>query len=275
VNAPRTGPRLATGSWPLSDSSTAGDLGGSAGSAERKAENAILRQVGASPTPVGCSRVREALHNAGLTVSEATAGRLLRTLDLKGLTVVSGNRGRVLTEQGRRYLAELERTQRQYSHDDDLLRAIRADRIEDVVDLIRVRLPVEVEAARLAALKASEAEVAELEAEAERYIADTRQGKPVSEHNLAFHRLLARAAKSRIIQAVVEALLEEEQLHDVLRDIQDSTGGRVPEEHRAIAQAVRSRQPDAAAAAMRAHLERIGKAIDDSGVARHLGAPEA
>lgn len=232
---------------------------------------AVLKEIASRGEPAGCRRVRDALLAEGLAASETTAGRVLDQFDRCGWTVQAGvKRGRVLTELGQRRLAEIEDSRRRTSHDSDLLEALRADRVEDVVELMRVRIPVEVEAARLAALRASQAELSQLELVAEAFIEDVRQGKSPSEHNLAFHRLLSRASRSRIIQAVVVTLLEDEQLYEILRQIQATAGGSAPQEHLAIARAVASRQPDAAADAMRAHLDRIRKAVEKSGLPEQL-----
>ena len=65
---------------------------------------AALKALGSNQGPIGCWRIRSALQEVGITASEATAGRLLRGLDLQGLTRVIGSRGRVLTPKGHRYL---------------------------------------------------------------------------------------------------------------------------------------------------------------------------
>jgi len=220
-----------------------------------------LKELAGSPGPIGCWRIRGALQAAGIVASEATAGRLLRQLDHEGLTRACGSRGRVLTDKGRRYLATLERAQRRHTYHNDLLQAVRGENIEDVCDLLTARRAVEAETARLAALRATAADVRRIEAAVRRHTQEMRSGGKRLDHNRAIHRLIAQASRSRILQAVVNVLLQEEYLQEMQTHIQRAADGVLPEDHLLIVGAIKTRQPDQAADAMRSHIDRLLRVV--------------
>jgi GntR family L-lactate dehydrogenase operon transcriptional regulator len=219
-----------------------------------------LKELGGNQGPIGCWRVRSALQAAGIVTSEATAGRLLRGLDLQGLTRAIGSRGRVLTSKGRRHLAVLERSRRLRSYHRGLLQAVRAESVEDVVDLLTARRAVETETARLAALRATKQEVQEIEQAVYRHIEETHRRGTASEQNRVVHSLIARASRSGILQAIVNVLLQEEYLQEINAYIQHATGKIIPEDHLVILRAIKDRQSKRAAEAMQAHLDRLLRA---------------
>jgi GntR family transcriptional repressor for pyruvate dehydrogenase complex len=220
-----------------------------------------LKELGKSQTPIGCWRIRAALQAAGITTSEATAGRLLCQLDHEGLTRALGSKGRILTEKGRRHLAALERAQRRHSYHHDLLQAVRAQTIEDVCDLLIARRAAEAETARLAALRATAKDVTAIENAVHRHIQKVRVGCEQIDHNRGIHRLIAEASRNRILQAVVNVLLQEEYLQEIQSHIQHAVDGVVPEDHLLILQAIKDRQPDGAAEAMRTHIDRLLRVV--------------
>jgi GntR family transcriptional repressor for pyruvate dehydrogenase complex len=232
-------------------------LAAAGGAPAEDVRHLALRELAGSPGPIGCWRIRAALQAAGIVASEATAGRLLRQLDHEGLTRASGSRGRLLTEKGRQRLAGLERAQRRHTCHNDLLQAVRGKNLEDICDLLTARRAVEAETARLAAQRATVADIQRIEGAVERHIQEMRGGGERLDHNRAIHHLVAQASRSRILQAVVNVLLQEEYLQEVQTHIQRAADGVLPEDHLAIVQAIRDRQPDRAAEAMRAHIDRL------------------
>lgn len=220
-----------------------------------------LKELADSPEPIGCWRIRAALHAAGIVASEATAGRLLRQLDQEGLTRALDSRGRVLTDKGRRRLAALEDAHRRHSYHKDLLQAVRAESIEDVRDLLTARRAVEAETARLAALRGTARDIQEIEKAVHWHIQEMRSGGDRLDHNRAIHRLIAQASRSRILQAVVNVLLQEEYLQELQTHIQRAVDGFAPKDHLLVLQAIKDRQPDRAAEAMRAHIDRLLRVV--------------
>lgn len=224
-----------------------------------------LHALSNSEGPVGCWRVRAALRTAGIELSEATAGRLLRELDHQGSTRPVGSKGRLLTEEGRARLAALGQARARNSYHSDLLQAIKAETIEDILDVLRARRAVEVESARLAAMFASEAEIQEIEQAVKSHLEEVERGGIAGEQNRAVHRLVAQASKSRVLLAVVNLILEDQQLQEAQVRIQRAADQLVPQEHIVLLKALKSRRPDRAAKAMRAHIDRLIKVVQDYG----------
>jgi len=142
-------------------------------------------------------------------------------------------------------------------------------RSEDLVqwtnplEVIELRLLIEPGLARLAALRASPAEIDTIFK-----AATTAPNAGYAEADLAFHRAVAAAARNRLA-AEFYALLRR-----VARDQRMSLRSRGTEcpkarlkqrdsEHRAIADAIAARDPDGADAAMRRHLAAVQQQILD------------
>ncbi|MCL5109216.1 MAG: FCD domain-containing protein [Chloroflexi bacterium] len=240
-----------------------------------------LKEISQSLGPVGCWRIRSSLQAAGINLSEATAGRLLRQFDVRGFTQAVGSKGRLLTEKGKRRLTEHEQTRARRSAQHELWQAVHVERIEDILDVLGARRLIEAEAARLAALNASDEEVVELERAVAAHIAEVRAGRRAADLNRAIHKLVAQASKSHVLQAVANFILEDNHLLQVQTRIQRQAGaeGLAPEEHLVIVQAIKHRQPERAAEAMRAHVDRIvrvmrayGDAAGQPAASRELGA---
>lgn len=220
-----------------------------------------LTHLGKSSTPIGCWKIRAALQAAGIIASEATAGRLLRQLDHDGLTKALGSQGRVLTEKGRGHLSALKQAHRRHSFHHDLLQAVRAQTLEDVCELLTARRAAEAETARLAALRATSKEVQAIETAVHRHIQKVRLGGEQIDHNRAIHRLIAEASRNRILKAVVNVLLQEDYLQEIQSHVQHAVDGVAPEDHLLVLQAIKDRQPDRAAEAMRAHIDRLLRVV--------------
>jgi len=61
----------------------------------------LLKSMLGRQNPLGSGTACEMLAKAGFQISEATVGRLLKTMDNKGYTTRIGFQGRMLTDQGR------------------------------------------------------------------------------------------------------------------------------------------------------------------------------
>lgn len=131
--------------------------------------------------------------------------------------------------------------------------------------ILEVRYGIEIVAARLAAERATEADLLEITSALERLSSATRD----RDFNLAdveLHRAIALASKNVLIQLVLEGLA------DFLLDFRVQTmkkrrregGTREPviEEHRRLVAAIAAHDVQAAAAAMHDHLERSRGRMD-------------
>lgn len=220
-----------------------------------QAEYVALRELRSSDSPRGCWRIHAALQSAGVVMSEASAGRLLRRLDMLELTEPVGLRGHVITEKGQRRIAEMERARERSLNHSTLSLAISPKTAEDLLDLLRARRLIEAETARLAALNATDEELSQIELAVGRHISATEAGSPSLENNHDIHRLIAQASHSRIYEAIVSLFIQDTPLHETQNKIQRAAGMVDPTVHETIATAIREHNPDQAAAAMQCHID--------------------
>ncbi|WP_096704268.1 FadR/GntR family transcriptional regulator [Magnetospirillum sp. 15-1] len=141
--------------------------------------------------------------------------------------------------------------------DPGMLELVRVSR-DNLHDLAEIRAILEVWAVGRAALNRSDADLAELARIMAATEADIAGGAHKSENDVCFHLAIAKASGSGIylhIMAVIRGILHEMvdyhryQLFPSREDDQVILG-----QHRAIFEAVKVKDPAAAAAAMRAHL---------------------
>ncbi len=127
----------------------------------------------------------------------------------------------------------------------------------EVAEVYEVRSAIEAEAARLAAERATDAEIASLARLQARIEAlDPDDHKAQTEADLAFHAALVEAAHNRRLGEFfhsLDALLA--LIKRYSRDQNQSPATLA--EHRSIVEALRARDPEAAACAVRRHVERF------------------
>jgi len=126
-----------------------------------------------------------------------------------------------------------------------------------LADLLYVRKMIEPAIAREAARRATPEEIRQLDAILARQAARLDTGGLAIEEDSAFHDMIARASRNQVVLKVIDVLM------DLLREGRERSlqvRGRPQRSlrgHRQILEAIRSRNPDAAARAMLNHLESI------------------
>jgi DNA-binding GntR family transcriptional regulator len=135
--------------------------------------------------------------------------------------------------------------------------------ISDVHEIFELRLPLEMTAARLAALRASQSQLNSI-AEDARHTYVYGQVESYSEflrHNTAFHLSIAEASGNQRLAAVVSRLLDEAtQIFHLALDLQDGTQETL-REHSELAQALLDRDPDRAERLVREQIERSQEVV--------------
>jgi DNA-binding GntR family transcriptional regulator len=133
---------------------------------------------------------------------------------------------------------------------------VRPISVDEALELVAVRLVTECYCARLAADRAEEAELRRLQAivESSEKAAEKRDVEQMMLLDREFHDVLAQAARNGILAGVLRNL-HERSLRFWFISLRDPEHHRrVLAQHRAIVDALLSRQPDAAEAAMREHI---------------------
>jgi GntR family transcriptional regulator, transcriptional repressor for pyruvate dehydrogenase complex len=235
-------------------------------------EFVTLELLAASNVPIGNARLAYSLSQEGIEVSEATAGRILRDLDRADLTQVIGKRGRVITEHGQSRLEEI-RSQRALAEQSSrIVEAASPGSISELMDLLQVRRLVEPEAAKIAAMRATEEDIILLLNALERHELSASDGHRRVDPALDFHRILIRSCHNLILMEMGTMLLQPE--NDTIANLLDSVSldpsiAYITEaesqssaldfahDHQIVAFAIRDRNPEAAEHAMRGHFDKL------------------
>lgn len=220
-------------------------------------ERVILKELSKFDHPLGSGALKEALRLNGMELSEATVGRILREMDMKGYTKRIGYQGRTITEEGQRQLQFLERQKQRVIHSSELLKTFNAQKKKDLIDILVARRAAEGEVARLAAMHATSEEVEHLMQIVKDQEKLVKAGQTAVEQNTDFHLLLAKAARNRILYAIIKLIRQEGEFSPVLEYIRKETRGNVVREHLAILQAIEQRDPEKAYNAMVHHIESL------------------
>jgi DNA-binding FadR family transcriptional regulator len=138
----------------------------------------------------------------------------------------------------------------------------RLESLADILNVMELRLGVEIESAGIAAERASRAQVKAIGAALEAIARAAQAGHAAVDEDLAFHRAIAEATGNpefaRFLQFIGRHLIPRR----TVTGLPERMGGReaylalIQEEHRRIYEAIRDGQPGAAREAMRRHLTR-------------------
>ncbi|PWK59996.1 FCD domain-containing protein [Aminobacter sp. AP02] len=220
--------------------------------------------------PVGSMRLAEVFKETGHDLSQATAGRFLRQLDLLGLTKGDGGkRGRTITREGVARLEELKDKVTMREKSSRLMDAATVTDLSDLHELLLVRRAVEAEGARLAALRATDSELSDILAQARSHVRDVRaQRVPEAESSTRFHRSIAEASHNPMLISVALVLLEPSNpaLTGVLENVsvQSAKVAGHANEHVDIAEALMSRDAELSQRLMYRHITSMIEPVQET-----------
>ncbi len=225
---------------------------------KERQEYLTLLIINQSQSPVGSGYLSREFKNYGLDVSEATAGRILAQMDSLNYTNRIGYQGRTLTSKGTERLKELEEKKIRSDQGQEFFRALESRTKDELIDILVARRAIEREIARLAASNATEDEIKGLwhiqRMQKER-VAHVRGG--AAEQDVAFHRIVAKASRNKVLEGAMELIRQDGQLAPVLEFIRKEVHSVVSLDHAKIVTAIEKRDPDLAEKAMVDHLENI------------------
>lgn len=135
-----------------------------------------------------------------------------------------------------------------------------ADNVAEYLRCQEVRIALEGEAARLAAVRRTDAQMAAIDATHQRFAASADSGRINAEEDLAFHRAIADAANNEFFVGVLDSTHEAMSgfmrlTISLTRSGSARRAQKVLEEHTAIVEAIRARDGDRARVAMQFHLD--------------------
>ena len=138
----------------------------------------------------------------------------------------------------------------------------RMQSLADILNVMELRLGVEIESAGIAAERASKAQLRAISNAMNAIEEASKAGGSAVDEDLAFHRAIAEATGNpefpRFLQFIGRHLIPRR----TVTGLPERMGGReaylalIQEEHRRIFEAIRDREPGAAREAMRRHLTR-------------------
>jgi GntR family transcriptional regulator, transcriptional repressor for pyruvate dehydrogenase complex len=143
-----------------------------------------------------------------------------------------------------------------------LLKFARASGLSSFMSSFEVRIALEGESARLAALRRSDQDIARITATIRELKSEIAGGTATTDSDFDFHRAIARASGNVLLAEIVTALLPP-------RATEAGTapgyirGDRVLDEHNRIAEAIIAGQAESASLAMRYHIDQARIRLTD------------
>jgi len=131
----------------------------------------------------------------------------------------------------------------------------------DFFSLVETRLIIEVNSARLCALRRSESNLTEIEEAVVNFENEVNRNHDPYEADLAFHTAMVRGTNNKVLKSLLEIIIPdiissytEYRMCSSTRELNNTV-----KEHRALLEAIRKQDPDEAAELMNKHLENVMK----------------
>ena len=184
------------------------------------------------------------------------AARVSRTVVREAVAALRAE-GLVITRQGVGAFVSAEPTRAPFRIEPERLQSL-----DEILNVMELRLGVEIESAGLAAERGTKSDVRAIAASLQAIEETAREGKSAVDEDLAFHRAIAEATGNpefaRFLQFIGRHLIPRR----TVTGLPERMGGQraylalIQEEHRRIADAIAAGDPKAARDAMRRHLTR-------------------
>nr|WP_238387395.1 FCD domain-containing protein [Psychrilyobacter piezotolerans] len=206
--------------------------------------------------PTGASLIKRELKNLKINISEATIGRILFDLDNIGFTLKDGYRGRVITDKGKLYLNNLQRKKDRREKGELFLSALNIQEIDRLLEALEARKVIESQMAKFAAAKSN----IQTKKDFKRIIeSHEKMVKNLTEYeyNIPFHKYIATLAGNKILELMLQMVVEDTRFTPALKKIEKNLGMKTIEEHKNIAHAIIEKNPEAAEKAMADHIDSL------------------
>ena len=211
----------------------------------------------ASNVPVGAGTVSVILKEKGISISEAGAGRILRSLREKGLMTKVGFQGHVTTKEGTKKLSALRNARQTAENLDSLLKNSGNLKGHSVTDIVTVRKAIEREAAMHAALKATSGDIARLEKIIEQQYREMERRSYYADISTEFHREIIRIARVPLLKIMYEFIGLSVEWHNFFIETFRISDTPLNITHEKIMEAIKKGDPREAADLMEAHLNDV------------------
>lgn len=217
----------------------------------------ILEMISEAADPIGSWQIVNRLADEHIETSSATIGRILNKLENLGYLQKEKYRGRVITEKGLRAIILNKQLKNMEFYQSNLNKYIDPKLLEDFLAVLEARRTVERGTARLAAQRVTENELAAMEEILQLQENSYREDKPITFHDLEFHKAIARASRNPILELMYYQLAIMGQQSQTFEYIRKKINSAYMVSHRRIFDALRRRDADEAEAAMLAHIDSL------------------
>ena len=229
---------------------------------DRDVNRAILQLIAESEAPIGQSTLGLILRRQGFTISVPTIGRRLQELEFEGLLRKVGVGGRVITTRGRKVLEQWQAEARLRTSSNTLVDTLRRGDKKHILDLLSARRIIERETVALAAKHASSELIRRLGKLLEQQSLSVGAGELGIREDASFHREIARASGNEVLHSLVSLLRSHERYGLIVASMRSVVGTSLVEDHKAVVDAIKARDPQRAMEAMDEHLRKLMDDID-------------
>lgn len=221
-----------------------------------------LAAVAESKTPLGAWNLRKIFNEKGIHVSEATCGRLLRTIEDAGYVEATGRRGRVITSRGLKALEEWRLRQVRYRSQMAFSQSLQIRGASELKDVLVARKAIEGETAALAAIHATDEDIERLKSLIQDHQRTVATGASATDENSAFHRAVSQASKNKVLSAAVDIIYRHPDVLKALEYIRNQVGSILVEDHLPILDRIIAKDPEGAKREMLTHIENVIEDVD-------------
>ncbi|MDY9921369.1 MAG: FCD domain-containing protein [Synergistota bacterium] len=217
----------------------------------------VLEIAEVSNIPVGAGSVSVILKKKGVSISEAGAGRILRSLREGGLLTKVGFQGHATTKEGTKKLSALRNARQTAETLDSLLKNSGNLKGHSVTDILTVRKAIEREAAMHAALKATTGDIMKLEKIIEQQYREMERKSYYADISTEFHREIIKIARVPLLKIMYEFIGLSVEWQNFFIETFRMCDAPLNVPHENILTAIKDRDPRQAAELMEAHLNDV------------------
>ena len=207
--------------------------------------------------PVGSGTVSMELARRDKSLSEATAGRILRSLDRRGYTEKVGFQGRIVTSKGLDMLKKHRSYRLREEQLEKLLESSRVNGKKDLIDILVARRAIEREIAGLAAENISKSDIDEITDNIKKHSIKCKSNLSGAEEDKEFHILLSNIAQNRVLQTALKFIINEGEVSPILEFIRKEVGSTLIADHKDILSTLKSGSSRKAEDAMSRHINNL------------------
>ena len=223
---------------------------------------AVLTILNSNKIPLGAGMIRQMLEERGISIGEATVGRILKRLDSMGLVERIGFQGRCISEKGIKNYGELCLRSVQNKSAEAFIKVLKGEGGQHLRDVLVARRAIESETAALAARNATFAQVEVLRTILEEMDHLLISGKSMAATDRDFHKKIASASGNRVLEYALDVIRQNGENSNLVEFVRNKAGSEIGLDHKEIFKAIEMKDEARARLLMTCHLNNILKDLD-------------